>query len=134
MTADDYWELRRDMRKDEQILYDERFTPPSENPDNWRNQEYDPRIHGTRISPNDEFLVIGAVRYARGRATYVVKETVDWVIKHWDELTDNTRYVIARDVAEECDYRDNTPRSVLSEIDDKDWQRLLNHIKENSND
>lgn len=132
MTEDDYWERVRDIRKDDEILYDERYTPAEENPNNWRNREYDPRIHGTRISPNDEFLVIGAVRYARGRATYVVKETVDWVIKHWDELTDNTRYVIARDVAEECDYRDNTPRSVLSEIDDPDWNRLLNHIKENN--
>lgn len=131
MTEDDYWEMRRDMRKDDQILFDERYTPPEENPDNWRRSNYDPRIHGTRISPNDEFLVIGAVRYARGRATYVVKETVDWVIKYWDELTDSTRYVIARDVAEECDYRDNTHRSVLSEIDDPDWNRLLNHIKEN---
>lgn len=130
MTEDDYWERVRDIRKDDEILYDERFTPPEENPDNWRNQEYDPRIHGTRITPRDEFLVIGAVRYARGRATYVVKETVDWVIKHWDELTDNTRYVIARDVAEECDYRDNTHRSVLSEIDDPDWNRLWTHIKE----
>ncbi|OFN17756.1 hypothetical protein HMPREF2604_07390 [Corynebacterium sp. HMSC055A01] len=89
---------------------------------------------GISLGPRDEFLVIGAVRYARGRATYVVKETVDWVIKHWDELSDNTRYVIARDVAEECDYRDNTHRSVLSEIDDKDWQRLHNHIKEHIND
>lgn len=131
MTADDYYELHRDMRKDDAILYDERYTPKEENPDNWRRSNYDPRIHGTRITPRDEFLVIGAVRYARGRATYVVKETVDWVIKHWDELTDNTRYVIARDVAEECEYRDNTPRSVLSEIDDPDWNRLLNHIKEN---
>lgn len=131
MTEDDYWERVRDIRKDDEILFDERYTPPEENPDNWRNQEYDPRIHGTRISPNDEFLVIGAVRYARGRATYVVKETVDWVINHWDGLTENTRYVIARDVAEECEYRDNTPRSVLSEIDDPDWQRLWNHIKEN---
>ena len=85
---------------------------------------------GISLGPRDEFLVIGAVRYARGRATYVVKETVDWVIQHWHQLSDNTRYVIARDVAEECGYRDNTPRSVLSEIDDPDWQRLLNHIKE----
>lgn len=86
---------------------------------------------GISLGPRDEFLVIGAVRYARGRATYVVKETVDWVIRHWDELTDNTRYVIARDVAEECDYRESTPRSVLSEIDDPDWQRLHTHIERN---
>lgn len=130
MTADDYWEMRRDIRKDDEILFDERYTPPEENPDNWRRSNYDPRIHGTRITPRDEFLVIGAVRYARGRATYVVKETVDWVIRHWDELSENTRYVIARDVREECEYREATHRSVLSEIDDTDWNRLWNHIKE----
>ena len=124
---DAYWERVRDIRKDDQILYDERFTPPSENPNNWRNRQRDPIMLGLR----DEFLVIGAVRYARGRATYVVKETVDWVINHWDDLSENTRYVIARDVREECDYRQATPRSVLSEIDDPDWQRLWTHIKEN---
>ena len=73
---------------------------------------------------------MGAVRYARGRATYIVGMTVDWVIKHWDELSEKTKHLIERDVAEECEYRDNTPRSVLSEIDDPDWQRLHTHIKE----
>lgn len=88
---------------------------------------------GISLGPRDEFLVIGAVRYARGRATYVVKETADWVIKHWDELSDNTRRVIARDVREECDYRQDTynQRTTLTHIDDPDWQRLLTHIKEN---
>ena len=87
---------------------------------------------GISLGPRDEFLVIGAVRYARGRATYVVKETVDWVIKHWDDLTDNTRRVIARDVREECRHRQETypQRTTLTRIDDPDWQRLLNHIKE----
>lgn len=132
MTEDDYWERVRDIRKDEQILYDDRYTPPSENPDNWRRSNYDPRIHGTRISPNDEFLVTNAVRYARGRATYTVKETVDWVIKHWGDLSDNTRRVIARDVREECAHRQETynQRTTLTRIDDPDWNRLLTHIKE----
>lgn len=87
---------------------------------------------GISLGPRDEFLVIGAVRYARGRATYVVKETVDWVIKHWDDLSDNTRRVIARDVQEECRHRRDTyhQRTTLTRIDDPDWQRLLNHIKE----
>lgn len=39
MTADDYWERVRDIRKDDQILYDERYTPAEENPDNHRNKE-----------------------------------------------------------------------------------------------
>ncbi|OHO60917.1 hypothetical protein [Corynebacterium sp. HMSC036D02] len=126
MTEDDYWERVRDIRKDDQILYDERYTPKEENPDNWRQR--DPIVLG----PHDEFLVIGAVRYARGRATYTVKETVDWVIKHWDDLSDNTRRVIARDVREECRNRRDTysQRTTLTRIDDPDWNRLLNHIKE----
>lgn len=122
MTADDYWELRRDMRKDDEILYDERYTPPENNPDNWRNRQRGP----INLCPHDEFLVTNAVRYARGRATYAVRETVDWVIRHWDDLSDNTRRVIARDVREEC--RQHT---TLTRIDDPDWQRLLTHIKEN---
>lgn len=112
MTEDDYYEMHRDIIKDAKA-------------------DFDPCLYHTHITPHDEFLVIGAVRYARGRATYVVKETVDWVINHWDSLTENTRYVIARDVREECDYRDNTHRSYLSQIDDTDWNRLWNHIERN---
>lgn len=87
---------------------------------------------GISLGPRDEFLVIGAVRYARGRATYTVKETVDWVIAHWGDLSDNTRRVIARDVREECAHRQETynQRTTLTRIDDPDWNRLLTHIKE----
>ena len=109
---DSYWELRRDIIKDQAA-------------------ENDPRLRDTYLTPHDQFLVVGAVRYARGRATYIVGMTVDWVVAHWDELSENTRHVIARDVREECDYRESTDRSILSEIDDPDWQRLWNHIKEN---
>lgn len=115
MTPDDYYELHRDIIKDQAA-------------------DYDPRLRDTYLTPHDQFLIVGAVRYARGRATYIVGMTVDWVINHWDELSENTRHVIARDVREECEYREATPRSILSEIDDPDWQRLWNHIKENTND
>ena len=39
MTEDDYWERVRDIRKDDQILYDKRYTPAGEYPDNYRNRE-----------------------------------------------------------------------------------------------
>ena len=40
MTEDDYWERVRDIRKDDQILYDKRYTPPEENPDNYRKDTH----------------------------------------------------------------------------------------------
>ena len=36
---DDYWERVRDIRKDDQILLDERYTPPEENPLNHHKGE-----------------------------------------------------------------------------------------------
>ena len=36
---DAYWERVRDIRKDNKILYDPRYTPAEECPDNYRNRE-----------------------------------------------------------------------------------------------
>lgn len=84
-----------------------------------------------QITPVDEFLVIGAVRYARGRATYVVEETCEWVVEHWPELSDNTRAVIARDVRLEVELRRNEgeKQSALARIDNPAWEALLDTVE-----
>lgn len=83
------------------------------------------------LTPDMEFLVIGAVRYARGRATYVVEETCQWVIAHWSELSDNTRSVIARDVREEVELRrkQGAKQSALTRIDNPYWEALFDTVE-----
>ena len=83
------------------------------------------------LTPADEFLVISAVRYARGRATYIVEETCEWVIAHWGELSDNTRAVIARDVRLEVELRRNqgAEQSALARIDNPYWEELLDTVE-----
>lgn len=85
-----------------------------------------------QITPVEEFLIIGAVRYARGRATYVVEETCRWVIDHWEDLSENTRFVIARDVALEVEMRRNegAKQSELARIDNPFWEALLDKTME----
>lgn len=85
-----------------------------------------------QITPSEEFLIIGAVRYARGRATYVVAETCRWVIDHWEDLSENTRFVIARDVALEVEMRRNegAKQSELARIDNPFWEALLDKTME----
>lgn len=87
--------------------------------------------HPIPLHPRDEFLVIGAVRYARGRATYVVEETCEWVTKHWEQLSDNTRAVIARDVRLEVELRrsqgENLP--AVARIDNPFWEALLDTVE-----
>ena len=84
-----------------------------------------------QIAPVDEFLVVSAVRYARGRATYVVEETCEWVIDHWPELSDNTRAVIARDVRLEVELRraEGEAQSALARIDNPFWEALLDTVE-----
>lgn len=83
------------------------------------------------LTPDMEFLVVGAVRYARGRATYVVEETCEWVTKHWEQLSDNTREVIARDVRLEVQLRRNQSENqpALSRIDNPFWESLLDTVE-----
>ena len=83
------------------------------------------------LYPVDEFLVIGAVRYARGRATYVVEETCEWVINHWSELSENTRAVIARDVQLEVQLRreQGDELAAIARIDNPFWEALLDTVE-----
>lgn len=73
------------------------------------------------LLPDQEFLVISAVRYARGRATYIVEMTCEWVIHHWEQLSENTREVIARDVAMEVQLRRK---------DNPYWEALLDKVEQ----
>lgn len=87
--------------------------------------------HPIPLYPVDEFLVISAVRYARGRATYVVEETCEWVINHWGQLSDNTRAVIARDVQLEVQLRreQGDELAAIARIDNPFWEALLDTVE-----
>lgn len=84
------------------------------------------------LTPHDEFLVVSAVRYAQGSATYIVHSTCQWVIDHWDDLSDNTRAVIARDVELEVRLRRNEgeKQSTLARIDNLFWEALLDKVEQ----
>lgn len=84
------------------------------------------------LTPADEFLVIGAVRYARGSSTYIVERTCRWVINHWGQLSDNTRAVIARDVRLEVELRraEGEQQSTLARIDNPYWEALLDKAEQ----
>lgn len=83
------------------------------------------------LTPVDEFLVISAVRYARGRATYVVEETCEWVTEHWEQLSENTRAVIARDVELEVQWRreQGDELAYVARIDNPAWEALLDTVE-----
>jgi hypothetical protein len=56
---------------------------------------------GPEPLPVPGWLVLNACRYALGRTTYAVGETVAWLVKHWGRVPQEARRVIARDMARE---------------------------------
>lgn len=73
------------------------------------------------MTPQDRgTLLIGAVRYALGRRTYVVSTTCRIARAALRELDDGSRGVIARDIREAL-----ARGRCGDEIDDRDWRNLL---------
>lgn len=71
----------------------------------------------------DEQMLTSAVRYALGRATYIVGFTVEQCINVWPELADKTRAVIIRDITEQRGRH-------LFAFDGDEWERVVeNHEK-----
>lgn len=71
----------------------------------------------------DDAMLISAVRYALPRMTYIVSWTVDEVIRVWDDLSENARHVIARDVKQA---REDGVFGMPMDADA--WGRLLDHV------
>lgn len=72
-----------------------------------------------------EHIVISAVRYALGRMTYIVKTTVDYVIKDMEEgkLSEKALWIIRIDVQQ---YEKN----LGMECDTNEWRKLQEKINE----
>lgn len=83
------------------------------------------------LTPGDEHLIVSAVRYARGRDTYIVGYTARWVIEHWEELSEKTRFILSRDVASEVHLRrvEGKKQNALDQVDQPEWERLLDFIE-----
>lgn len=84
------------------------------------------------LTTADEHLIVSALRYARGRGAYVVGRTARSVMEHWDDLTDNTRFLIARDLALDIRLRREESRSRTARYrrEQPDWERLLDLIEQ----
>lgn len=71
------------------------------------------------------WVVLSAVRYALGRKTYIVSETVDLVIQLWPELDEGTRSLIRRDVSGELAMWQRVPDFAPHDFDISEWKRLI---------
>lgn len=79
------------------------------------------------MTPQDRgTILIGAVRYALGRRTYVVSDTCRIVRSALHEVSDADRAIIGRDIRQAI-----VPgRSLGDDCDDREWRDMLDWMGE----
>ncbi len=72
----------------------------------------------------EHFIAVSAVRYALGRQTYIVEETVTWLISMWPVLCDRARKIIEAYVERAfVQYIDLGTLSLGADIDVAQWKK-----------
>lgn len=91
----------------------------------------DPTLH-----PNDQHIIISALRHCRERQSLLLRQTTRWVIEHWDELDERTQAQIIRGTR--LDIRLNA--QLTPEEKDQlnrehpEWENYLNFIERKMNE
>lgn len=70
-------------------------------------------------------MLLGAVRYALGRQTYIVNWTCEFITKNVHLLTAGNKQVIIRDIKQQEEY------GYGDKCDKEDWLKLLKFLEEN---
>ena len=72
----------------------------------------------------EEQIIICAVRYALGRMSYIVSDVCEYVRFKKDELSDECKKIIARDIKDEYQFYHRQGKTLGMECDEADWIRL----------
>ena len=72
-------------------------------------------------------MLLGAVRYALGRRTYIVNWTCEFITKNVHLLTEKDKKVIIRDI------KDQERFGYGDKCDKNDWLKLLKFLEGNNN-
>lgn len=68
----------------------------------------------------DEDIALYAFRYCLGRMTYAVSTCVDYLLLHWDQLSDKAKGNIYREIREA-----EATDSLGMDMDKQQWMRVI---------
>lgn len=93
----------------------------------------DPLVGKRKNIPLDkdfEQMLISAERYACGRRTYIVKETVDYILSLLPHLSDWCITVMQNDMKSEFDVAERMQRKIGMSCDHEQWAKFRDALDE----
>lgn len=91
----------------------------------------DPTLH-----PNDQHIIISALRHCRERPSYFLRHTTRWVMEHWDELHFTAQMQLAQDVHMDLHIRKEATQEEKDQLEREqpEWEEYLYFIKRKTNE
>ena len=91
----------------------------------------DPILH-----PNDQHIIVSALRHCRERPSYFLRHTTRWVMEHWDELDERTQAQLIRDARLDLRLRTQLTPEEKAQLtrEQPEWNSYLNFIDREMND
>ncbi|WP_411701929.1 hypothetical protein ACLI1R_000668 [Corynebacterium sp. LaCa97] len=88
------------------------------------------------LLPNDQHIIVSAMRYCRERPSYLLRHTTRWVMDNWDELDERTQAQLASDVRVDLQARAELTPEEKGQLarEEPEWNAYLNFIERKMND
>lgn len=91
----------------------------------------DPILH-----PNDQHIIISALRHCRETQSYFTNKTIEWIMLHWRSLDERTQAQLASDVRVDLQARAQLTPEEKAQLnqDQPEWENYLNFIERKMNE
>lgn len=84
-------------------------------------------MHDPTLHPNDQHIIISAIRHCREVQSYFLRHTTRWVMEHWDEIHFTAQMQLTQDVHMDLHLREQaTPEEKAQlEREQPEWEAYL---------
>ena len=91
----------------------------------------DPILH-----PNDQHIIISALRHCRERQSYFTAKTTEWITSNWDLLDERTQAQLIRGARLDLRLRAQLTQEEKAQLarEQPEWNAYLNFIERERNE
>nr|DAI33689.1 MAG TPA: hypothetical protein [Caudoviricetes sp.] len=88
------------------------------------------------LPPQDQHIIISALRHCRERPSYFLRHTTRWVMEHWEELDERTQEQLIQDARLDLRLREEATPEEKDQLnqDQPEWENYLNFIERKMNE
>ena len=91
---------------------------------------------GPILHPNDQHIIVSALRHCREVQSYFTARTIEWIMLHWCRLDERTQAQLASDVRVDLQARAELTREEKNQLarECPEWEAYLNFIERKMNE